>query len=99
MYGAVRRYQFDPRNSEEIDRKVSELFVPLLKKTPGFVAYYWVDNGNGMGASMSVFKDEAGAKESIHIAADFVQRELASMLGKPEVIEGEVKASAQLERA
>jgi hypothetical protein len=36
-------------------------FVPMVKKAKGFVRYYWLDTGKGEGASVSVFKDKAGA--------------------------------------
>ena len=72
---------------------MKEGFVPLLKKAKGFIRYYWLDTGNGEGASLSVFKDKAGADESVRLAADFVKANLAQMLNqKPEVIEGPVKA-------
>ncbi len=40
MYAVIRKYQFAPSDGEEVDRKVREVFVPLVKKAPGFVAYY-----------------------------------------------------------
>jgi hypothetical protein len=95
MYAVIRRYQFDPRKTEELNRKVREGFVPLIKKTPGFVAYYWLDTGEGVGASLSVFEDKAGAEESVRTAASFVQQQLAGMtIGKPEITQGEVQAHA-----
>jgi len=94
MYAVVRRYRFDPNNSEEINRRVRDAFVHLLRKTPGFEAYYWLDTGEGEGASLSVFRDKAGVEESTRIAADFVEQHLASLLGNPEIIQGEVHARA-----
>ena len=32
MYAVVRRYRFDPNNSEEINRRVRDAFVHLLRK-------------------------------------------------------------------
>ena len=93
MYAAVRHYHFKPEDGEKIDKLVQESFVPLLKKSKGFVRYYWLDSGNGEGASMSVFKDKAGADESIRLAAEFVKAHLSELVTqKPEVIEGPVKA-------
>jgi hypothetical protein len=43
MYAVIRRYKFDPREREGINRKVQEGFVPLIQKTAGFVAYCWLD--------------------------------------------------------
>src|SRR5512132_3056333 len=92
MYAVVRRYRFDPKNSEEIDSRIKDVFVHLLRKAPGFEAYYWLDTGEGEGASLSVFRDKAGAEESTRIPANFVEQHLASLLGKPEIIQGEVHA-------
>jgi hypothetical protein len=60
MYATVRRYEgiTDPT---EVGRRVREGFVPLLREIEGFVAYYWVDAGNGLMVSTSVFEDQAGA--------------------------------------
>lgn len=94
MYAVMRRYKFDAKDGEEIDRLVRERFLPLIRESPGFVGYYWLDTGAGEGASFSVFEDKAGADNSIGLAADFVRQHLASVVGKPEVIEGEVEAHA-----
>ena len=94
MYAVVRRYRFDAKNSEEINRRVKDAFVHLLRKAPGFEAYYWLDTGEGEGVSLSIFRDKAGAEESTRIAANFVEEHLASFLGRPEIIQGEVHARA-----
>jgi hypothetical protein len=93
MYAVIRHYHFKPEDGEKIDKLVSEGFVPLIKKAKGFVRYYWLDTGNGEGASLSVFQDKAGADESIQLAADFTRLHMAQgTVQKPEVIEGPVKA-------
>ena len=93
MYAVVRHYHFKKEDSAQIDKVIQEGFVPLIKQAKGFVRYYWLDTGEGEGASLSVFKDKAGADESIRLAADFVKANMAELLKqKPEVIEGPVKA-------
>ncbi|MFI7128705.1 hypothetical protein ACIBQ1_23590 [Nonomuraea sp. NPDC050153] len=73
---------------------MSEGFVPLIRPIPGFVAYYWVDAGDGVMVSTTVFEDRAGAEESTRRAADFVREGLASVLpNPPQVTSGEVVAS------
>jgi hypothetical protein len=73
---------------------VDEGFVPLLRRAPGFVAYYWVDAGDGVMVSTSVFEDQSGAEESISTAADFVRDNLASLLpNRPQVTAGPVVAA------
>ncbi len=93
MYAAIRHYHFEPKNGAEIDRRIRESFVPLLKKSHGFVRYYWLDTGKGEGASISVFRDQEGADASIAIAAAFSHTHMAGLVTqKPEVIEGPVRA-------
>lgn len=93
MYAAVRRYEgvTDPA---EAGRRVAEGFVPLLRQVPGFVAYYWVDAGDGVMVSTSVFEDQAGAEESARRAAGFVRDNLATLLpDPPQVMAGQVVAA------
>jgi hypothetical protein len=93
MYAVVRHYHFKPEDGTLIDKMVREGFVPLIKKAKGFVRYYWLDKGNGEGASFSVFKNKAGADESITLAADFVHEHLSKYITqKPEIVEGPVAA-------
>ena len=93
MFAVVRHYHFKPEDGKKIDQLIQEGFVPLIKKAKGFVRYYWLDTGAGEGASLSVFKDKAGADESVLLAADFVKINMSELLiQKPEVIEGPVKA-------
>lgn len=93
MFAVIRHYHFKPEDGNKIDQLVQEEFVPLLKKAKGFVRYYWLDTGQGEGASLSVFQDKAGADESVLLAADFVKTNMSELLTqKPEVIEGPVKA-------
>src|SRR5205085_1377324 len=65
MFAVIRHYHFNPKDGAEIDRRIHEDFVPIVKKAKGFVRYYWLDTGKGEGASVSVFEDKAGADESV----------------------------------
>ncbi|MFI1092297.1 hypothetical protein [Streptomyces sp. NPDC020917] len=94
MYAAVRRYEgvTDPA---AVARLVEEGFAPLVRRVPGFVAFYWLDAGDGVVVSTSVFQDRAGAEESTLRAANFVRDNLGSLLPHPpEVMAGEVVAAA-----
>ena len=94
MYTVVRRYDgvTDPA---EAGRRVREGFIQLIREVPGFVAYYWVDAGDGVMFSTSVFQDQAGAEESVKRAADYVRSNMASLLpNPPQVMAGEVVASS-----
>ena len=93
MFAVIRHYRFNAKDGEEIHRRIREEFVPLVKQAKGFVRYYWIDTGEGEGASVGVFEDKAGADESVQIAADYVREHLSKLLTwKPEIIEGPIKA-------
>jgi hypothetical protein len=93
MYAAIRRYEGVP-DPATAGRRVNEEFVPLVRKIPGCVAYYWIDAGGGAMVSTSVFQDQAGEEESTKSAADWVRANAASMFpNPPQVTAGEVVAS------
>jgi hypothetical protein len=67
--------------------------LPIIKDADGFLAYYALNSGAGEIATVSVFEDQAGAEESIRMAADWVRQNLAALLpDPPEITEGEVGA-------
>ena len=92
MYAVTRKYQFGPSASAEIAKHVQDGLIPLLRQTPGFVAYYWVDGAEGQGISLSVFENQSGADESVRLAGEYVKEHLAAILGTPEITKGEVLA-------
>jgi hypothetical protein len=95
MYAAVRRYE-GIKDDSEAGRLVGESFVPLLEGVEGFVAYYWIDAGDGTMASLSVFDDKAGADESVKLAHQWIEDNAPGLFpNPPRVTEGLVVASAQ----
>jgi hypothetical protein len=93
MYAAVRRYE-GITDDAEAGRLVGESFIPLLEHVSGFIAYYWIDAGDGVMASLSVFDDKAGADESVSLAQRWVRENAAALIpNPPQVTEGLVVAS------
>ncbi|MEU9572512.1 hypothetical protein AB0D62_22130 [Streptomyces massasporeus] len=94
MYAVFRRYE-GVTEPAEAGRRVNEEFLPLVRQVQGFVAYYWVDAGDGVMVSTSVFQDRSGAEESTRRAKDFVRDRLAALLPQPpQVTAGEVVAAS-----
>ena len=92
MYVAVRRYEgvTDPQKAGQL---VDEGFVPIISEMPGFVAYYWVDAGDGVMVSSSVFEHKDAEEQSNFRAGEFVAEHLAPLLpNPPQVTAGEVDA-------
>jgi hypothetical protein len=93
MYAAVRRYE-GITDDAEAGRLVRESFLPQLDDIPGFIAYYWVDAGNGTMASLSVFEDKEGADKSVDLAHDWIVENAPNLFpNPPQVTEGLVVAS------
>jgi hypothetical protein len=92
MYVAVRRYEgvTDPQKAGQL---VDEGFIPIISEMPGFIAYYWVDAGDGVMISTSVFEHKEAEEQSNWQAGDFVAEHLAPLLpNAPQVTTGEVAA-------
>ena len=92
MYATVRRYE-GVTDVSEAGRLVEEGFIPIISEIPGFVAYYWVDAGEGVMVSTSVFEHKDAEEQSNWRAGDFVAKNLASLLpNPPQVTAGELVA-------
>ena len=85
MWATVRRYE-GVTNSDEAGKRVDEGFVPLISDHRGFIAYYWVDAGDGVMFSTSVFEDQADEEDSNRLAAEWVKANIADLLPNPPVI-------------
>jgi len=93
MYATVRRYE-GVSNTSEVARIVNEGFLPIISEMPGFVAYYWVDAGDGVVVSTSVFEHKDAEEQSTYRAGEFVAENLARFYpNPPQVTAGEVEAS------
>jgi hypothetical protein len=93
MYASVRRYEGTVA-VDELMRRVQEGFAPRISQAAGFIAYYVVDAGDGVVASISIFHNRAGASESDRLAADYVQANLEPLLpNRPQITAGEVRVT------
>ena len=88
----VPRYEgiSDP---SEVARIVSERWLPIIRDIPGFVAYYWVDAGDGVMISTSVYEHKDAEEETNWRAGQFVAQHLASVIpNPPQITAGEIVA-------
>jgi hypothetical protein len=92
MYAVVRRYQ-GVTTPEEVARRVNETAIPMATASPGFVAYYALDAGEGVMASVSVFDDRGSADAFSERALAWLRDNLTAFVpNPPEVTAGEVVA-------
>jgi hypothetical protein len=62
MYAAIRRYQIDPQKAPEAMRIIFEDFVPVIRQSPGVLAYYVLEAQEGQFATLSVFESQAAVE-------------------------------------
>ena len=90
MYMAVRRYD-GLIDAQKVRQVAEEGFVPIISEMPGFVAYYWVDAGDGVIVTTSVFEHKDAEEQSTFRAGEFIQEHLHPLLpNPPQITAGEV---------
>ena len=90
MFAAIRYYRTDPDSIESVARRVKEDFVPVIRETPGFVAYFILTPRQGEMVAVGVFEERRGAEESNEKAEEWVRQNLSELLPAPEFAGGEV---------
>jgi hypothetical protein len=71
MYGVMRKYKING-SFEEINAKVRDGLVPLIKGIKGFRAYRTVNLGGGFVASFSLFDNKAAADAASKKAREWI---------------------------
>jgi hypothetical protein len=100
MFVTIRRYS--PKNGsinkaslELLRRQLHDEFMPMLREIRGFSGYYALSVADRELVTLSFCDSKEGSLESSRCSADYTLRNpLVFELGRPEVIEGEVLASA-----
>ena len=93
MYGSVRRYRIDPKNMDELVKRVPGA-VDLMSSLTGFRAYYVVRGGDDDSiATLSLFSDKEAAVLSNVVAANWVKENAADLVSSAvDTVTGEVIA-------
>ena len=92
MYGSVRRYRIDPKNMDELVKRVPGA-VDVMSSLTGFRAYYVVRGGDDLIATLSLFSDKEAAVLSNVVAANWVKENAADLVSSAvDTVTGEVIA-------
>ena len=90
MYASLRHYRIEPKNMDELVRRVPGA-LEVISGLNGFRAYYVVKAGDDTLATVSVFADKAGAVMSNQAAAKWVKENAADLFsGTVDAVTGEV---------
>lgn len=88
MHVVIRRYTGAAALADAMQRRQQEV-RDLIRGVPGFVAYYAIQDGDGI-ATITVCQGAEGTTESTRRAADWVRQNLGgSPVGAPQVTEGD----------
>jgi hypothetical protein len=92
MHVVIRQYQVAPDAVEVVTRRIRAGFAPYISAVmPGFVEYSWIDAGDGVLISISIFAEETSARASSQVAAAYIREHLARELPHAPVVQaGEV---------
>jgi excisionase family DNA binding protein len=88
VYAAIRRYRVDSDQCSEALTQVLESFVPLIKDSPGIMAYYVLDAEDGVIASITIGEDKEKVEASSMVATNWVKQNLASSILSTEELRG-----------
>ena len=88
MHAVIRRYRTP--SVEEVVRRIKKEFLSVITSAPGFVAYYVVDEGQGVQSSISIFESREHAEYSNRLATVWVKEHAEFLLNAPEIVSGEV---------
>jgi hypothetical protein len=79
---------------EELTRRVDEGFAQDIGRRPGFVAYEFMDCGDGEILTLSVFRDADQAEASRELALRWTEENLQDLeFGRLEALRGEILVS------
>lgn len=88
MYSVIRRYKTS--SVHEVVKRIQKEFLSVITSAPGFVAYFVIDESNGIQSSISIFETQAHAEYSSKLASHWVKEHAVFLLGSPEITAGEV---------
>jgi hypothetical protein len=94
VFASIRRYRLQRGSMEELIRRVDESFAEDIGRQPGFVAYEFVDCGDGEIITLSVFRDADQADASRELAGRWTEENLQDLeFRRLEALHGEILVS------
>lgn len=99
MHAVIRRYKVRLGTVASAAQHAESSLLPQMNKLPGFVAYYLLDAGDSVVASISICETRGGADAAAGLAAEWFRSDWPSFkLIPPEITDGEVLVHAEVGR-
>jgi len=100
MHAVIRRYKVRLGTVASAAQHAESSLLPQMNRLPGFVAYYLLDAGDSVLASISVCETPEGADAAAALAANWFRSDWPSFkLIPPEITDGEVLVHAEVGRS
>jgi hypothetical protein len=94
VFASIRRYRLQRGSMKELSRRVDEGFAEDIGRRPGFMAYEFMDCGDGEIVTLSVFRDGDQAEASRELALRWTEENLQDLeFGRLEALSGEILVS------
>ena len=94
MFASIRRYRLQRGAMDELTRRVDEGFAEDVGRRRGFVAYEFMDCGDGEIMTLSVFRDADQAEASREFAQRWTEENLHGLeFRRVEALRGEILVS------
>jgi heme-degrading monooxygenase HmoA len=98
VFASIRRYRLRGGSMQELARRVDVGFAEDLAREPGFVAYEFMDCGDGEMLTLSVFREPGQAEASRLLAQRWTERNLEDLeFSRLEALRGELVVSRAAE--
>jgi hypothetical protein len=94
VFASIRRYRLQRGSMEDLTRRVDEGFAEDIGRRPGFVAYEFMDCGDGEIVTLTVFRDADQAEASRELAQRWTEENLQDLeFRRLEALRGEILVS------
>jgi len=94
VFASIRRYRLRSGSMEELSRRVDAGFAEDIAREPGFIAYEFMDCGDGEILTLSVFAEAGHAEASRVLAQRWTAQNLQDLeFSRLEALRGEIMVS------
>src|SRR5215212_2625844 len=80
VYATIRRYRVDSHLCSEVVQQILERFVPIIKESHGLLAYYVLEEDDGVIATITVCDDQEKVEQSSRVATEWLKQYLAASI-------------------
>ena len=98
MFASIRRHRLQRGSMDDLARRVDDGFAEEISRQPGFVAYEFIDCGDGEIMTLSIFRDAEQAEASRELAQRWAEENVRDLeFTRRDAMRGEILVSRAAE--